>query len=87
MAFHAIYEGGMFGIFFNETYPVTTFDQAANSNQKHFQMFFHHMLAKGVYFAPSPFEAGFMSIAHQQKDIDHTLSCFESLFQKLQKQS
>lgn len=86
MAFHAIYEGGMFGIFFHETYPVTTFDQAANSNQKHFQIFFHHMLAKGVYFAPSPFEAGFMSIAHQQKDIDHTLSCFESLFQKLQKQ-
>src|SRR3546814_19466104 len=55
--------GGMFGIYFRETVP-TTFAEVSQSDVEAFKKFFHSMLIKGVYFAPSAFEAGFVSSAH-----------------------
>lgn len=64
--------GGMFGLFFNAD-KVTSFAQANACNIDRFNRFFNAMLKRGVYFAPSAFEAGFMSSAHTDEDIAHTL--------------
>ncbi len=63
---------GMFGVFFSEQ-PVTTFAQAMACDKAAFRTFFASMLRQGVYFAPSAFEAGFMSAAHSDNDIARTL--------------
>jgi glutamate-1-semialdehyde 2,1-aminomutase len=55
--------GGMFGFFFSDQ-PVTDWDEAATCDRERFSRFFHGMLHEGVYLAPSPFEAGFVSTAH-----------------------
>ncbi len=75
-------EGGMFGLFFT---PARVYDsgQAQASDQHLFRRFFHAMLARGVNFSPSPFEAGFISTAHQETDIDSTLQRFELFLQTL----
>ncbi|MFK2905726.1 glutamate-1-semialdehyde 2,1-aminomutase [Dyella ginsengisoli] len=64
--------GGMFGLFFTAE-QVETFDQATATDTAMFNRFFHGMLARGVYLAPSAFEAGFMSSAHSDQDIADTL--------------
>ncbi len=64
--------GGMFGLFFTAE-QVETFDQATATDTALFNRFFHGMLARGVYLAPSAFEAGFMSSAHSDQDIADTL--------------
>lgn len=64
--------GGMFGLFFTAE-RVETFDQATATDTAMFNRFFHGMLARGVYLAPSAFEAGFMSSAHSDQDIADTL--------------
>ncbi|HWK71211.1 glutamate-1-semialdehyde 2,1-aminomutase [Pollutimonas sp. M17] len=74
--------GGMFGIYFRETVP-TTFDEVAQSDVERFKRFFHAMLVKGVYFAPSAFEAGFVSAAHDDATIQATLDAAEEVFAKL----
>ncbi len=66
--------GGMFGLFFSEADSVSSFDQVMNCNQERFNTFFHDMLEKGVYLAPSSFEAGFVSKAHTNEDIEKTIS-------------
>jgi len=63
---------GMFGLFFTDQ-KVETFAQATRSDVAAFNRFFHAMLAGGVYFAPSAFEAGFVSAAHTDRDIGDTL--------------
>ena len=68
--------GGMFGFFFNER-PVKDFDGATASNTRRYAAFFTECLDHGVYFAPSQFEAGFMSMAHREADIDRTLDVAE----------
>ncbi|MBE9548544.1 MAG: glutamate-1-semialdehyde 2,1-aminomutase, partial [Proteobacteria bacterium] len=55
--------GGMFGLFFTELAEVTNFDQATSCDIERFKHFFHGMLERGVYLAPSAYEAGFMSQA------------------------
>jgi glutamate-1-semialdehyde 2,1-aminomutase len=62
----------MWGIFFSEK-PVRNFADAQASDLALFRRFFHALLARGVFFAPSPFEAGFLSTAHQNSDIDETI--------------
>jgi glutamate-1-semialdehyde 2,1-aminomutase len=62
----------MWGIFFSEK-PVRNFADAQASDLPLFRRFFHALLARGVFFAPSPFEAGFLSTAHQNSDIDETI--------------
>ncbi len=64
--------GGMFGLFFSEQ-PVHSFEQATQCNNEHFKTFFHGMLDAGVYLAPSSYEAGFVSAAHTEADLQRTI--------------
>ncbi len=66
--------GGMFGVFFTEDDNVDFYEQVANSDQERFKKFFHLMLDRGVYLAPSAFEAGFVSAEHGDAEIEHTLN-------------
>ena len=67
--------GSMFGIFFTELDKVKTFrDVADHCDAERFNTFFHGMLEEGVYFAPSSFEAAFMSYAHSEQDIADTIA-------------
>ncbi len=75
--------GGMFGLFFSEADSVSSFDQVMNCNQERFNTFFHGMLEKGVYLAPSSFEAGFVSKAHTNEDIEKTISTTNEIMKKL----
>jgi glutamate-1-semialdehyde 2,1-aminomutase len=64
--------GGMFGFFFHPG-PVDSFAEAQQSDAAAFRRFFAAMLEEGVYLAPSPYEAGFVSLAHRPRDITQTL--------------
>ena len=64
--------GSMWGFFFRAE-PVRNFDDAKLSDVERFKRFFHAALDRGVYLAPSAFEAGFMSSAHSDRDVDDTL--------------
>jgi len=72
--------GGMFGVFFTEADSVTDFYQVTQCNADRFKLFFHGMLAQGVYLAPSAFETGFVSAAHGDAEIDATLAAAEKVF-------
>ena len=74
--------GGMFGIYFSEV-PPNSFDEIMNSDRERFNKFFHSMLEQGIYFGPSAFEAGFVSAAHTEKDIDHTIEASSKAFESL----
>ena len=74
--------GGMFGIFFTSE-TVTTYAQAVVCDVERFKAFFHGMLAEGVYLAPSAFEAGFMSSAHSEEDIEATLAAARKVFARI----
>lgn len=73
------FAGGMFGFFFTEEEKVTTYAQATGCNMERFRTFFHAMLKQGIYLAPSAFEAGFISAAHSQADIETTLAAMERI--------
>jgi glutamate-1-semialdehyde 2,1-aminomutase len=73
---------GMFSIFFTSG-QVREFDHVANSDVNAFNRFFHAMLDEGVYLAPSAFEAGFVSIAHDAHVLDATLRAAEKAFTAL----
>jgi glutamate-1-semialdehyde 2,1-aminomutase len=74
--------GGMFGIYFAAKAPQS-YAEVMACDKEAFNRFFHHMLDAGVYFAPSAFEAGFVSAAHTSADIDETLArSAESLARK-----
>lgn len=77
--FSANRAGGMFGIFFSAE-KIETFTQAMACNREAFNGFFHAMLERGVYFAPSAFEAGFMSMAHGDEVIAETLEAARAAF-------
>ena len=65
---------GMFSLFFDAPQPVTAFEQVANANSDAYARFFHAMLQRGVYLAPSPFEVGFIGLQHSRDLIDATLA-------------
>jgi glutamate-1-semialdehyde 2,1-aminomutase len=69
----------MFGLFFTAQH-VETFAQATACDAAAFNRFFHAMLERGVYLAPSAFEAGFMSSAHGEQDIADTLQAAREAF-------
>lgn len=71
--------GSMFTFFFTDQ-PVTDWESAARSDKERFGRFFHHMLERGVYLAPSQFEAGFVSAAHTEDDILSTASAARDFF-------
>lgn len=75
--------GGMFGMFFTDADPVSRFNQVMACDGERFKTFFHGMLKAGVYLAPSAFEAGFMSAAHSDADIQATLDAAEVVFRSL----
>lgn len=79
IAFHTTRAPGMFGLYFRNG-PVETFEDAKASDTARFNRFFHAMLERGVYFAPSAFEAGFVSSAHGDEEIARTLAAAREAF-------
>jgi glutamate-1-semialdehyde 2,1-aminomutase len=77
------HRGGMFGFVFTDEGPVRRFSQVAAADVERFKRFFHGMLDAGVYFAPSAFEAGFVSAAHGEEEISSTLEAAREVFATL----
>ncbi|MEB5971906.1 glutamate-1-semialdehyde 2,1-aminomutase [Pantoea dispersa] len=75
--------GGMFGIFFTDADSVTCYADVTKCDIERFKRFFHLMLQEGVYLAPSAYEAGFMSLAHSQEDIQRTVDAARRCFAQL----
>ena len=75
--------GSMFGLFFTDQTEVSSYDQVKKTNVEQFKAFFHGMLKAGVYLAPSAFEAGFVSAAHTQKEIDLTIQAATKAFARV----
>jgi glutamate-1-semialdehyde 2,1-aminomutase len=75
--------GGMFGLFFTEAERVVNFAEAGNCDGEAFRRFFHLMLERGVYLAPSAFEAGFVSSAHSEEHIEATVAAARESFARL----
>jgi len=75
--------GGMFGIFFTDSPSVRSFRDVMACDTARFNQFFHGMLEEGVYLAPSAFEAGFVSAAHDDVVIERTLVAAEKVFKSL----
>lgn len=75
--------GAMFGCFFSTESAVSSFAQVMACNMDNFQTWFHTMLDNGVYLAPSAYEAGFVSSAHGEKEIQHTLDAAEIAFKAI----
>ena len=74
--------GSMFGIYFRAR-PPTSFAEVMECNRERFNRFFHDMLARGVYLAPSAYEAGFVSAAHGATEIEATLAAARAAFAAL----
>ena len=74
---------GMFGFFFTDAERVTSYADATACDVERFKRFFHGMLDEGVYLAPSAFEAGFISAAHTDADIDATVAAAARVFARL----
>ncbi len=85
IAFTTTQVGAMFGCFFSEENNISSFTQVMQCNTERFKAYFHSMLNQGVYLAPSAFEAGFLSSAHGEKEIQHTLDAAEVAFSQLNK--
>ena len=75
--------GGMFGLFFSDQ-QVTSFEQTTQCNIDQFKAFFHGMLDEGIYLAPSAYEAGFVSAAHTQEDLQRTIDAAAKVFSSMQ---
>ena len=76
-------EGGMFGLVLTDAGPVRSYAQVAAADVERFKKFFHGMLQAGVYMAPSAFEAGFVSAAHSDDDLDETIAAAAAVFDTL----
>jgi glutamate-1-semialdehyde 2,1-aminomutase len=76
-------QGGMFGLVFTDAGPVRSYAQVAAADIERFKRFFHGMLDRGIYMAPSAFEAGFVSIAHSDDDLDETIAAASKVFATL----
>ena len=79
---HTLLAAGMFGFFFTKG-PVRCFEDAKNQDGAKFARWHRGMLERGVYLAPSAYEAGFMSIAHTQDDIENTIAAAREVFASL----
>ena len=79
VTFHTVRAPGMFGLYFREG-PIETFEDAKGSDSARFNRFFHAMLERGVYLAPSAFEAGFVSSAHGEAEIAATVEAARAAF-------
>ena len=75
--------GGMFGLFFTDADKVSNFSQTSQCDIERFQKFFHGMLEEGIYLAPSAYEAGFVSSAHTDANIDATIEAAAKVLKTL----
>jgi glutamate-1-semialdehyde 2,1-aminomutase len=75
--------GTMWGLFFTEQQRITNYQQVMDCDTQRFAKFFHGMLEEGIYLAPASYEAGFMSAAHTEEDIQYTLSAAERVFAQI----
>lgn len=75
--------GGMFGFFFTEAKKVETYADVMKCDVTQFKKFFHGMLQEGIYFAPSAYEAGFVSSAHGPEEVMRTLDAAERVFMRM----
>ncbi len=82
ITFSARYQGGMFGLFFSQQ-PANSFDDLTDEGVELYKQFFHEMLDRGIYLAPSAFEAGFVSSAHSDDIIDETITAAREAFKAL----
>lgn len=78
--------GAMFSLFFTSQQKVSNFAQVCQCSVPRYRSYFHAMLAEGIYFAPSAFEACFVSSAHQTKEMNITLNAAEKVFALLAKE-
>ena len=72
--------GGLFGLMFSDKETIAHLDDVQSADIRRFKDFFHRLLKEGVYIAPSAYEAGFMSIAHGELEIESTLCAVERVF-------
>jgi glutamate-1-semialdehyde 2,1-aminomutase len=79
VAFSAQSVGGMFGLYFRNL-PPASYAEVMQCDKDAFTRFFHAMLERGVYFAPSAYEAGFVSAAHSEADIAATVAAADAAF-------
>lgn len=75
--------GGMFGLFFTDKKNVSSFEEVMACDTERFKQFYHLMLEEGIYLAPSAFEAGFVSLAHDKEALDKTIAAAKHCFSKL----
>jgi glutamate-1-semialdehyde 2,1-aminomutase len=75
--------GGMFGLYFTDQTAITSFDDVKRCDIAAFKKFFHAMLARGIYLAPSAYEAGFFSAAHGDVEIEKTLQAAAEAFAEM----
>lgn len=76
--------GSMLSLFFSAE-PVKDWDSAQKARADLYRHLFHHLLAKGVYFAPSPYEALFLSLAHTEEDIGHTVEALQHSLEEIRR--
>lgn len=74
--------GSMLTVFFHKG-PITNYEEAKQSNLKHFAKYFHGMLSEGIYLPPSQFEAWFMSMAHTDQDLEKTIQTHDKVLKTL----
>lgn len=77
--------GGMFGLFFTDKKNISSFAEVMECDTELFKQFYHLMLEEGVYLAPSAFEAGFVSLAHDKDVLDKTIAAAKRCFERLAK--
>ena len=75
--------GTMFGLFFNDR-PVTNYTEVKTSSAPRYARFFHALLERGVYLAPSAFEAGFAALPHEGAALDQTREALRTAFQAVE---
>ncbi|MBI3171668.1 MAG: hypothetical protein HYZ32_03635 [Hydrocarboniphaga effusa] len=80
MPFTTTQVGSMFGLFFSPEKQITSYAQVMRCDVDRFRRFFHAMLERGVYLAPSAFEAGFVSAAHGETELKKTLVAAQQAF-------
>jgi glutamate-1-semialdehyde 2,1-aminomutase len=85
--FHTTSAGAMFGLFFTDAKQIETYAEVTKCDIASFRKFFHAMLQEGIYLAPSAYEAGFISAAHGDAEIEMTLGAAEKAFAALAKVS
>jgi glutamate-1-semialdehyde 2,1-aminomutase len=81
--FATAHMGGMFGFFFSDVAPVRRYCEVVACDAQRFRRFFHAMLDAGIYLAPSSYEAGFVSAAHTDEDIEQTVSAAREALARL----